>query len=232
MFRTFFALALWLVCVPVWATPARVTGWFTDTAGPLTVSTTAGDALCVFFVSTGAGTVTISDNASGGSSTYANVPAANAAFGGGGNVYSYYALNTKGATSLSVAISGQTIEGIWVDEYSGVATSSALDGTGAAQEQATLTTSGTWTTSSNGDLVCGGTFATNTTIVVGSGFTLGNDDHANGNLTEYLVQSTASAATAITTNGGADGIAAGFALKASGGAAGTYHSLLMQGVGK
>src|SRR5271167_2018695 len=113
MFRTFFALVLWLACVPALATPSRVTGWMADPySSSLTVSLTTGDALCVY-VATSSGNsaaATVSDNASGGSNTYTNASAASVGFGGGaGWTYSFYALNVNAATSLTATVTGETV---------------------------------------------------------------------------------------------------------------------------
>jgi hypothetical protein len=221
-----FLASLSLLNSQGWATPARVTGWFQESSGSLPVSITTGDALCVFARSSGSGTMSVSDNGPGGGNTYTSVPDASVSFGGG-SLAAFYLLNTESATSIAPSVTTGSITGIWVDEYSRVATSGALDGTGGNQlsdgagagTNSVSTT--TWATSVNGDLICAAYLKLFTTGTPnpGSAFALGNDDESNYNVTEYQIQSTASSSTAgvfSTTGAASNGLVGAFALEAAG----------------
>lgn len=98
------------------------------TFSPLVVtipSTTAGDALLVWFSNTSSTDLaTITDNASGGSSTYITANS-NATISG---VSFSYAQNIAGGiTSVTFTVAGGSRYGVIIAEVSGVATSSLLD---------------------------------------------------------------------------------------------------------
>ncbi|MGO9020475.1 MAG: hypothetical protein ACLQVJ_19220 [Syntrophobacteraceae bacterium] len=142
--------------------------------------------------------------------------------------------NTKGAVSetINVTITGTTEFGILIEEFTGVATSSYVDGTGAIQETgyktgATLS-SGTFSTSVNGDLIYAAEISIdgsgNTSgLAVGSGFTIGGVNPLSTKpfgwfSDEYYTQATASGSTAGTyaqTGGSTDWIVACVAFKAA-----------------
>lgn len=205
----------------------RRTGWFQDAVSPLTVTIAAGDALAVWvYVDglSGATTVTVSDNASGGTNSYTNIPAATIYFASHTTQLSaFYCTSAKagGATSVTYTALSGTPQAIWIDVYTGVATSSPLDGTGAAANPTVgagtdAITTGVWTTSSNGDVICAmAATISGGTPTKGSVFTLADDDSANGNLTEYMIQAAASASTAgifTSPTGGTTPIVSAFAL--------------------
>jgi hypothetical protein len=96
-----------------------------------------------------------------------------------------------------------TFASIIVDEFSGIVTSLPLDGSnGQIANSGTSTdglTTGTWTTSANGDLIWGycGDLTGGATFSAGTGFTIAQNVAVDFR-SEYLIQSSASASTAVT----------------------------------
>ncbi len=85
----------------------------------------------------------------------------------------YYAENIKGGTntvSVSLSVSGPLR--IAILEYSGVATSSSLDGAVAATNTNSSPNSGNLTTTVSGDLLLGNIAVTNTEVFTGTGYTI------------------------------------------------------------
>lgn len=88
-------------------------------------STTAGDALLVWFSNTGSTDLAvITDNASGGSSTYTTV---NSNTTSTGVSFSYAENIASGITSVTFTVAGGDRYGVIIAEVSGVATSSLKD---------------------------------------------------------------------------------------------------------
>jgi hypothetical protein len=154
----------------------------------------------------------------------------------------YYAINTKGAGADTINVSyasGSNYGGLIIDEFSGVSTSSPLDSS-AIQDQANITggtnalSSGSFSTSSAGDLIYASTCNLNnniTSLASGTNFNSGTTVSSfwgfTGSFagTEYLTQSSpGSIAGTFTTNNttGLYGITIAAAFKPSGGAATTY----------
>ena len=236
MLRRFAAALLaWFACASVaLATPAYVTSWVTDTAGPLTIAPTTGDGMCVWAFSSATGaTITLSD----GHNTYTNVPAATASLTAAGTLAAFYVQNASSAgVSLTASTTAGAITGIYADEYSGIATTGALDGTGAEIASQSYGGSSPVTTSSfaitAGDLVCGWWASGGTTFGVGPGFTITFNDSANGQIGEYLVNGSASAAiTGAYTGTSLFVWLSGFALKPSGAGASCSLTRSRMGVG-
>jgi hypothetical protein len=128
------------------------------------------------------------------------------------NTASTYALNSAGGSlTITGTLSGTyTFASIIVDYCTGVASSAALDGSSAQIQNslvaATNVSSGSATSTVNGDLVYGSTvnIAGNGTVSADTGFT-GLASVANKFQTEYQVQSTAGATAATFTHSATDG---------------------------
>jgi hypothetical protein len=158
---------------------------------------------------------------------------------------SAYFLNvTAGAQTFTATIStARQFADIFVDEFSGVATTAALDGNvmNTAQSNnppaasANSVTSTTITPTTNGDLIYGATL--NLTGVgtqsVGTGFTQAQLT-ANLFLSEFLTQATAAsiAATMTPTSGSDNWITYVMAFKPTAGAAPVAHLRLLKDVGQ
>lgn len=158
-------------------------------AAAFTSNNTAGNCLCVAVswgltdVSGNAG-FTVTDNASGGSNTYTRALSTWDGTNAQGLAI-FYALNLKGTEKLTCtanfASTNVSYRRIIVCEYSGVATSSAADGTsgihvanGSTSANAIVSTSGSDpTTSVSGDLLFGAVMddAGTTSITAGTNFT-------------------------------------------------------------
>ena len=155
--------------------------------------------------------------------------------GNGTSLASFYLLNiTNGPSRITtVGLALDTFVQVVWDEYSGVATSAALDGHhGLASSPGTgadAVVSGTFSTVADGDLIYSGAVEDselfNGNFTQGTGFTKRTTDGTPGVdcVSEDLVQSTHSASTQGTwTQAHADGvICVAFALKAAGGGAPT-----------
>ncbi|MCU1270103.1 MAG: repeat/fibronectin type domain protein [Acidobacteriaceae bacterium] len=115
--------------------------------------------------------------------------------------YIWYVPNCKGGAN-TVTLTPSTADAleIHVTEWSGIAISSSLDQTASAAGTGTAASSGSMTTTLNGELIFGYTFLLNT-AVAGNGFT--GISLVNGDLDEYQIQSTAGpiAATFTQTSG-------------------------------
>ena len=246
MKKLFLAALLCLWANAALAAPTRVqgaennTGFGANVTATLGAAVTSGDALCLMVITNVAGTPTMSDNGTGGSASYVLVTTSTAQ--GGYTAYTFYALNVTHAPTTVTATptsSGQVY--LIVDEVSGVATSSALDGSGAINDQATApnttdgVTSGSITTGTNGDFIWGASFVSaGISLTQGTGYTAGTN---LGGFTflgsEFKVQSTAGAVAATFTSGtnNTPAMTGIFALKPPGGGAavipGTIHAPTM-----
>jgi YD repeat-containing protein len=128
---------------------------------------------------------------------------------GNGSLAIYYATNiaaaAAGANTVTVNFGGTSYAhlGVQIAEYSGIATSSPLDGTSAAIGTNATVNSGTVTTSNANDLLVGADYLDAGTGAAGSGFTLRTGTANNTVLEDKIVTSTGSySATAPVT--GAD----------------------------
>ncbi len=121
----------------------------------------------------------------------------------------YYAENVKGGAN-TVTVS-DTITGTLrfaILEYAGVATTNSLDGVAAAQGTSAATTSGTFITTANGDLLLGAIVSANeSTFVAGSGYTISDAVPAAPNMkliAESQIQATAGTAAASASLSASD----------------------------
>ena len=201
------------------------TGFGASITATLGATVTSGDALCVMVITNVAGVPTLSDNGSGGSATYTRVTTSAAQ--GGYTAYTFYALNvTNGLKTVTATPSSSGQIYLIVDEFSGIATSAALDGTGNINNQATApntsngVTSGSITTATSGDLIWSACFASaGVSMTQGTGYTAGTN---LGGFTflgsEYKIQSASGAVAATFTVGtnNTPTMTGVFALKAAG----------------
>jgi hypothetical protein len=181
-----------------------------QTTQSVTVSTAvpAGAAVCIFVLWVGSDTTcTISDGVSG--NTYTAVDDNTT---GAYPIHTFYGLNIQNGPRTYTATIGaaNTYLTILVDTFTGIATSGALDGhaTNSQSPPGTGTdaiTSGSFTTTTAGDLIWGVTMnSTGGNASTGTGFTTGQVFSGNEN-SEYKVAGAAgSYATTFTdaTNGG------------------------------
>ena len=177
----------------------------------LTNPVASGNMLCVSLGSTDDGsnisTSTVTDDKGNSytASDYVTVGAQNYSW------LTFYILNVTNAPqtiTATIKVSGtptaRAFASILVDEFSGIATSAAIDGhTVAAQVNivaGTGVSSGNCTTTLNGDLVYGTSVDVTGagTITKGASFTQAGINVANAFNTEYLIQSAASASTSAT----------------------------------
>jgi hypothetical protein len=100
------------------------------------------------------GQVQVSDNVNG---AWTRAPASEHFNNGGGDLALYYAQNTRAATSLTITTSaaGPTYLPSAVAEYSGVATTNALDQTAVGRGTGTTADSGPTASAPGGELVVG-----------------------------------------------------------------------------
>lgn len=151
-------------------------------------------------------TPTVTDDKS---NSYHLVPASQYSSNFNQGVAVYYLGNvTNGPTTFTATLHSSNQNGIIVEEFSGgQAAGDPIDGN-AGQEQDALAstsadaiTSGTFTTTANGDLLFGAELSTaQFPDAVGTGFTLGIQDSNSGAFieTEYKVQSASSSSSAAT----------------------------------
>lgn len=170
----------------------------------------AGHAILVGIVASPS-TVTIS-SISDGVNTYTIGSVSDAS--GGYRITYGYALNVAAGTpSVTVTLSGVTTGAlISIEDWSGIATSAAADGGSAAFTAGSGTpgeafSAGAFTPSSNGDLIWAFSFGPNGGGQnVGSGFAVAFNDVADGYLSEFQTQT-----TATSVNAGFTSITGGFA---------------------
>jgi YD repeat-containing protein len=145
---------------------------------------------------------------------------------GNGSQSTYYATNivaaSAGSNSVTVSfgVTSFTHLDLEIAEYSGVATSSPLDGTSAAIGTNATVTSGSVTTTSANDLLVGGDYVDAGTGAAGSGFTLRVASPNNTILEDEIVTSTGSYAATAAVSGPDWWIIQMVAFKAAGGGSG------------
>jgi hypothetical protein len=126
-----------------------------------------GNFIVVTAANYGGGVTGVVDNQSG--NTYNFV--AGATEGGGGRASLYYAMNVNSSGTFTITIQGTGIYAYHIREYSGVATSSALDQSNSATGSSTAINSGNITTSTNGQLyIAVQTHGNTTTTTAGAGW--------------------------------------------------------------
>jgi len=180
-----------------------------------------GDFLCIsvsFAGSVSTDNVTMSDDKG---NTY---PAAvdqivNTTVPGGYALYTFYILNVTNQPQTITATNNsnaRTFMTISIDEFSVSTSVSGLDGHSAQQQNGATgvdgVSSGTYTTTGNGDLVWGTLVSTGSNgMLVGTGFQAGSQNDLIATFTtEYQIQAAASSSTAITgTLGSTDHTVAG-----------------------
>ena len=131
--------------------------------------------------------------------------------GGGDSVQLFYAPNIRGGSNIVTwtelnsgngSGAGNQFNQISIHEYSGVCIASPLDVTavmvGTTTNNNFLMTSGSATTSVNGELIFGYANTLGAALAPGAGFT---PCQSNVGLSEYLVQTTAGSVAATETNG-------------------------------
>lgn len=193
----------------------------------------AGHALCVsvFITSGTGGTVTITDDATGGSNTY-SAPSSGASIASGGNAsFQFYATNIHGSPSnITGAATSGNVLAIVVAEFSGVATSTPSDGGAAGANAAAgsgtdAVTSGSFTPTANGDAIWAIDWD-NTTIAPGTGFTQDQYDSGNGIMSEYMIQTTAAPVAGTFTHASTQAVwVQAQALKSAAGGGGATFAL-------
>jgi hypothetical protein len=165
---------------------------------------TAGDLLVGWFGQyNSSGQVQVSDNVNGAWTR----ASASTTFGGGGDLTFYYVQNAKAASSLTITISASSatyLQGA-VSEFSGIATSGALDQTAAANGNSNSVSSGATASVGSGELVVGGiiTGGQPGTVTPGSSaglpFTMGTQTSAGSSDLEYVLASAAGPQTATAS---------------------------------
>jgi hypothetical protein len=207
-----------------------VNGAGTLTAFPITLTqaTGSGNLLVVaitYFPNTVASITSVTDNATGGSNTYTQVPSAYAHIAAGSNGSSdlWYCANCKsGATTVTINFSVTvTFEQGGVLEYSGAALSSPVDvsnNVSNGSAAATTFTGPTLATTNPGDVVVAVCNPFNTVTAVTAPFTSrGNVNNAAAD-SDYIPGATGSYTPTFTgTTGGFCISAAAFLPAASGG---------------
>lgn len=205
--------------------------WFNSDAN-ITVAPspayTAGDA-GVLFIWWDSTTITIS-TVSDGVNTWTLIGSPQT--GGGWSCQAAYAMNlAAGTPTITVTFSAATAnKQLVLHEASGVATTSALDGSKYAYIQANgvdAITTGVFTTTADGNYIAAAVISPNQNQMInasGTGYTTAatQDDHAQTLRSEYQIQGTASSSTVGTfsTSGLSDGLVMAVALKAAGGGGG------------
>ena len=209
MRRLAVALLLAFAVSPAWAAPAFVQSASSfDNAAPFTVSltgVTTGNLIAVAaYCHDATSTISIAD----GTNTYTMVPGAGVT-GPTDKAEGGYAKNvTGGNLTITVTCSdGPSAAWIIAHEISGVDTTAPLDGTGSGNYQnapgtgTDAITSGTYTTSVNGDYIFGAVIdrAGPDPSIAGTGFTRREHSTDNsGPTSEDEIQSSAGSGTAAT----------------------------------
>ncbi len=198
-----YTQAITITCEPS-ASAAWVQGNDNGSGDSVTLTAVkSGDAVCmsVWVGSLSAATtVTMTDNES---NTYTTLTTAY--YNGGMIAIGCHFDITNGPTSFTSTSAAGVVDAITADEFSGVTSldsgtpyaSTAAGGTGTGTNDVT---SGTYTTSTNGDMLWAVTYASGV-LTAGTGsatFTLGISDATNDIASEYGTQATASASTAGT----------------------------------
>jgi predicted outer membrane repeat protein len=165
---------------------------------------TAGDLLVGWFGQyNSSGQVQVSDNVNGAWTRIS----ASTSFGSSGDIAFYYVEDAKAASSLTITISASSatyLQGA-VSEFSGVATSGALDQAAATRGNSTSVSSGPTASVGAGELVVGGiiTGGQPGTVTPGSSegqaFTMGTQTSAGSADLEYIASSVAGTQDATAT---------------------------------
>ena len=180
----------------------------------------AGDLLIASVRVSHGATVSVSDSKNG---TYiqaakildAGVPA---------DTYIFYFSNSQaGANSVTLTLSGSTSDVLQISEYSGVATTNALDQANSLGGYAGSPIGPSITTTNSGDLIYGVAILGNASLGAGSGFSFVNNGDGGYDADEYQVQTSAGSLPVQFTNsspgnGTWDVVAASFKAAGSGGA--------------
>jgi len=240
-FRTgLAAAATFLLCALLPQSGAAAPGFVqgTDTSGSSAspsisfASTVLNHSLLVACAGWTTTTVTLNSVTSSPSNTWNSTT--DVSNSGNVRIQCYYAMNAaSGTTTVTFNFSASVSWEIAIHEYSGVATTSALDQQNGATGNSSSPSSGSVTPSVNGELIFGWTansFGVNS-YTAGTGFTQRQSDLAFY-ASEDQVQGTAGAISATWAQGGssAQWAAKVLAFKAAGGAA-KPHQLPTLGVG-
>jgi hypothetical protein len=205
----------------------NATGTITTSTLPFAVGNSAGNFIAVCVRAGAAGEAfTVTDTIG---NTYQQAVRIDET-GSGNTLAIYYAQNiAAGANTVRVTDTIAATLRFVILEYSGVATSNALDVTAAAIGNSAFPNSGSATTSANGDLLLGTVMAASgATYTAGGGYTIKERVPATNTrlVVEDQIQASAGTASASVTLGGADFWAAELAaFKAAGGGGGTPPSI-------
>jgi hypothetical protein len=174
---------------------------------PLAMPSLSGNCLIVAVVvgtASGAATITASDDKG---NTYTAGPS-NVDAASDEKCAILYALNaTAGVTKITLHFSSAcNYVSACASEFSGVATSSAIDGSHGAHGSGTSWAAGSFTPTTSGDLIYSvafqySDFPSGSTISPGSGFKLLHADRNHGSAAQYQVQTTAGAINPTITSG-------------------------------
>lgn len=194
----------------------------TVTVSPTAAFTLHNTAILAIAANPNTLTLAVADN---GGNTWVLPAGGCQATGGGYKVAYAYALNLAASTpTITLTVTGGTITGatIWLEEWSGINTTSAADGcsaayTAGAGSAGTPFNTGAFTPATNGDLIWAwGQGLGGGGVNVGAGFAYGTNDNTNtGWSSEFLTQSTAASITPNWTaiTGCFDCVAVGAAFK-------------------
>jgi len=226
-----FSLAILLLGAPLyqaWAVGKYVAGWTVNNSAAitnggtttLTIAPTNGDNLhvCVGFAYTNTtDTVTLTDNATGGSNTYTSVDLATDAAGtfSGSDFYVDNIHGSPTTMTITAHTSGAGISFINVtaEDFSGEAPSGGLDGHVMQKQDFTNTTnnavtSGNITTATGGDTIYGCVIDVDSFGLTAGTGALQDQNLLASYLTEYSIRgagTAAAAATAVGTGRGSGG---------------------------
>ena len=169
---------------------------------PLGQAAQAGDLLVGWFAQyDSTGQVQVSDNVNG---TWTRAGATTTFSNGGGDIALYYVQNAKaapGGLTITVSSANPTYLEAAAGEYSGVATSSALDQAVAGRGNSASVSSGSTPAVGTGELVVGGivTGGSPGMVTAGSGFTMRTRTPSGSADLEDILQSTAGPQVATAT---------------------------------
>ncbi|HEX8838261.1 MAG TPA: hypothetical protein VF748_15065 [Candidatus Acidoferrum sp.] len=197
------------------------TGSGTSATLNYTAAVASGNVVCGIAFINGSNTDNVSSISDSAGNTYTKVNVASSTGGGGTwNTVAFWSNGplTNGPTSVTVNNGAVSAGNIWIiyGEFSPPGSGTiSLDGNNTNNGTGTSVTSGSITTTVNGDLIFAGTFGTSfTTLSVGSGFTVVENDNANFGA-EFQTQTSSGAINPsfTNTNAGSQWSANGFALK-------------------
>ena len=240
MKRLLFSVLLLLCANPAWGAGAFAqvaNATVTATTCAVTLNgTTAGNAL-VFVDNINSVTLTDGTPSGGGTWTLGRGPDP---VGTNQRSYSWVAPNIAGGNvTTTVTHSGSVFARCFLAEISGIATSSPIDGSGAANVSTSPMDSGPLTTTATDFIVgYGGNMIANDTFTAGTGFTIPTNGQAKGGGSANFIEGKAGVAadsphaTATDSNTGPGNLMAGIALKESGGGPPPCaNSIALMGVG-